>query len=1054
MKIEILSNSTGSLAKTDVTKLCEIGSSENERQGDSLNTLSFTLSPVTKEACIEPGTCIRLTYDDDTYLDYSVVSDTVKIASKGAWSTPAYTHEIQCVQWARKLCYRAIRGKDLSQPYNAPRKDAVLNQIFYPTAGSTKDVKLYGESYSRPLGLISASGFPTEYVKAGGTVSMRFIKIYSAQGLYYTHFDDDVNLPVYPQVVTGDGTVLFTIHDMIEGDKAKHTITQAEADKINASIKEGKAIRLKLDTIPVACFDDFSIDSITCTVRQIAVDLRYSTDTYRYTYRDVLESIAKCSALGYSLNVSNSFVDVAESLPYAVTASENGLTEAMLSLPSPDFQFQQNTSVYDAVSEVLKTLGGKPTLDFDGNLGIVFFNKRSEEIDKFNFIDEMRNVTDSKRTNAVILPYQNGTPRTACEHPLSLGNTPRYTHPRCKSLGIASETDYYLTTENPIYQVKEMYAKLAYNCVFETTIIQATEDGTVTLIATQLRLGELDGSNNAPIDLDITDFVFDASSYNLLDEYQSTDNFYGAVKQNSLRYDIGDNGVFVGNIFRYAWFSKTYTFEYCIETALRRMLIMPAQNIGDAGYASEKPLTYSMRCVYYPIVNGNVRVESPIAKDYGDEKETEIVVAQKSGIVSLEKLGLSALGSVSMLGEETMTATHCAYCYTTKKPLAGMWLKDGNDYWIVQEAKSTQLINGVYKAILTLSKGFNKVSDRVRIDRSLRMTEISQSIVLKSEMMLRDYVYFTDGNLPLSLLKPNSKGVNYYCGFTPDGFNKLVLGTLVGTYGSNTQKAIIYRQKDAKQGIVAPTACYSAGTSICFESNFVSPTSAGNCTRQETNSIMTRHVMYTDDNGFLEYFDFAVVDEDAEISFSDDPYLESDEVAYPGGQTLHTYFDLNYTGKLIGIRKAMALKAPNDILGFSYQLFSLPYKGGKTAPIVYANLASRCPYVSGTPWSAMRMYINKTDVPYSQFETTPRGTLLAKDVQCSWANAMYSASVKYDYAGIFAFKDANGNALTANSKCNGWMLTDAFGNPLLASNNGLSSGSAITIKAFASHKRL
>ncbi len=1048
MKIEILSNSTGSLAKTDVTKLCEIGSSESERQGDSLNTLSFTLSPVTKEACIEPGTCIRLTYDDDTYLDYSVVSDTVKIASKGKWSMPSYTHEVQCVQWARKLCYRTIRGKDLSQPYNAPRKDAVLNELFFNNGSNSGT--LYSKNYQRSLGLIQTDNFAKEYVKAGGVVSMTMFAIYQkvheATNAYYTYFFNNLDLPVYPQIVTGDGETIVTIYDMTEGNNAKHIITQTEADLINAKIKNGKTVQLKLSVVPDACFDPTAIANASY-VYNVIVNLRYSTDTYRYTYRDVLESIAKCATLGYSLNVSNSFVDVAESLPYTVAASESGLTEDMLSLPSPDFQFQQNTSVYDAVSEVLKTLGGKPTLDFDGNLGIVFFNKRSEAIFKYNFIDEMRSVTDSKRTNAVVLPYQNGTPRTACEHPLSLGSAPRYTHPRCKSLGIADKNDYYLMTENPIYQVKEMRTKIAPGTSMSIELVK----NETTFLSGAL---EFLGDSESPFDLDITDFVFDTSSYSLLDETASSGDSFGAVKQNSLNYDIGGNAIYIGGTYKYKWFStEYYTFEYCVKSAFHRMLVADV-GTPSGSFTEFEPLTYQVRCVYYPIVNGNVRVESPIAKDYGDEKETEIVVAQKSGIVSLEKLGLSALGSVSMLGEETMTATHRAYCYTTKKPLAGMWLKDGNDYWIVQEAKSTQLINGVYKAVLTLSKGFNKVSDRVRIDRSLRMTEISQSIVLKSEMMLRDYIYFTDGNLPLDLLKPNSKGVNYYCGFTPDGFNKLVLGTLVETYGSNTQKAIIYHQKDAEQGIVAPTACYSAGTSICFESNFASPTSAGNCTKQETSSIMTRPVMYADSNGFLEYFDFAVVDEDAEISFGDDPYLAKDGVSYPGGQTLHMYFDMNYAGKLIGIRKAMALKAPNDILGFSYQLFSLPYQGGKTAPIVYANLASRCPYVSGTPWSAMRMYINDTEVPYSQFETTPRGTLLAKGVQCSWANAMYSATVKYDYAGIFAFKDENGNALTANAKCNGWMLTDAFGNPLLASNNGLSSGSAIAIKAFASHKRL
>lgn len=1052
MKFYFLHKIDGATVQKEITSHVELNASGNERKDETLETLSFTLSPITREECYEPGSCVRVEYDDDSTKDFAIVSDNVSLIQRGA--KKAWSHNIQCVQWARTLCYKLLRGTDLSQPYQAPRKAAVCNSIFSYCYGEGKKEYTDNWTYKRNLDLRQPPLKPFERVMAGGVVTMNAYLLYLPTkptgevitGTYYVKNPTSGITP--PSIISSStGVSLVTLSDLT-GHGKKHVITPAEASIINQAIDAGATIGLKNNDQTGLMTSD--------NEPQMHVCLRYDTDTYRFTYADVLRYISHACSTSYyaswspdesAQNPTINSVMVPEKSLFSIPTS--GAFADVLKNIAPDFQFQQNTTAYDAVCEVLRMLGGKPTLDFNGTLGIEYFNERTKEINKVDFVEETRSVSDSKRSNAVVVPYQNGVPKTSVDYPTQSGGVNSYVTPRCKNVGIPSEKDWYFIMGAPINQVRNLSIRMNNLFPLDAGLVLPKGDGTYYKQLIYVEWGEYGTSADdvsRAFDLDITDFLFDSDAYSLLDSSKKDEPTLEATQVNSLQYSKGDNAIYVGDIWKNNIGLKGHTMELCVKSALSRILSMHASyttgNEEWGGWENEKPWTYPLRCSYYPMAQGNMRIESPIPKNYGDDKETEITIAQGGGIVSLERMGLSALGTVSMLGEETMANSYRAFAYTDKKPLAGMWLKDGDDYWIVQEAKSTLLKDGIYKATMVLSKNFNKVPDRVRLDRAVRMTNISQELVLRSEHMMRDYIYFGH-SFPNATLKETS-GPQYQTLLSKNGFTRLYAGILNHYWGTRTQKNMLFKKEGETNYIIMPLVCYASGNAICFEANFQSSISAGTHLETATgwgdNDVtISKITPYADANGYIKSFDFAILDEDASIDFSKAPYAKWNNSTYP------------FKGKLAGATSVLAYKNPNDILGLNYETIFLPYDG----LIIYDGLAYRSPYASGVTWQPMILRVNTSEKPYSMFETNGRGTIISNNV---------------DFA-LFAQNDSDGNAyrmldlavavdnstrahLTASSACNGWMLTDGSGKPLLASNKPLSKNSEIKFYAFASHKRL
>ena len=1013
---------------TNITSLVQMGASKASNKDDTLDTFSFTIV-VSNKKPFQIGACVRVFVADNVvapwnvninvdYTDFAIVSDSVTYLGK---NSKAYEHTIQCVQYARKLCFQTIRGLELSQPKKSSQRDAVFSARYDYNSGSTLPYHYRGQNiYARPLNLVSTTA--NEKIQSGGVVSLECYMV-SYNGSIYT-LDMDTSPIVYDLApalclyknnsgVWQYVSDILYLTDLTRGN-TKHTITDEEAKTINTALSSygsGYGVGVRFDKMSK------SVD-LSTTNRHFYVNLRMSCDTYRYTYRNVLEEIAR------KAYVKTANFDFGR-LPYSVGS------DSALGVPAPDFQFSQNKTVYECVTEVLKTLGCKPILTLTtGDIPTLSLQKMNDfvyqcEIGNGTIIAREENDSDGRKANRVVTSFQNGRPNAYVAEPSEAeiaSDSIRYpylfNHARNKNLGVAQKTDWWFMTDMPINEIKRCVVPLYSNSMVELYVYN-NDMSSFGYQAVYTRSSLL---------VDITDFVYDETTYGALEQNGMAKGgaIFQAYQQNSCYYSRGSKGVYVGSVNINYLSDEQYTFINIMRSALCRMFNCDGVGMVDSSGASigeNQPWKWLMNIEYYPQAQGYVSVEGASDTDYAYEKYMSMNIANASGIIALDKLGNSIYSTANMIGESSIGfGFNVTDNVTVDQRKYGYMVEDGK-MLVPTSLKQTMVGDGIYKVDGLMSKNYSKVSDRVQLDRSIRLTEISSSLALKSEIILPQYLYISCKDTLLGSDYDTYRSFGLYNNFAMQrlmaGFDKTGL-----VY---TNACMCIKPDTQSYGVIVPLSVYSCGNTLCFEGNFDHAKSGGYQTTWEDNGIFTRPVYYTGDSGYMETFGVKLV-MGALQQYDTYPKVPD----YSGFGRL-TILSVNYNSNMIDSGYIYAYKQPNEIMGLNLEIVALPFeKEDEPSVIPTSKFWEINPLISGKKATTFKLYGSYS--PYTPFDTR-LGALMCE----------VAVSVTYD--GLKATMAMSGT-LTRGTIAN-WKLCDNGGNALLICNqytiNGIESETLPTL---------
>lgn len=1008
---------------TDITSLVQVGTTKTITKDDTLETFSFTIVVGNKKP-FQIGACVRVFKGDNVEkpwtasdgTDYAIVSDSVTYLGE---NSKAYEHAIQCVQYARKLCFQTIRGLEMSQPKMGSQRDAMFSGAFDTDGTETLYKNLSRAIFVRPL---TFSNTTSNEKIIGGTITMKVYDVHYYDS-FYTLLDSTNANVIYslaPQICVykknGDNWEYYTpilyLTDLTKHN-ATHTLTESEASTINSAMEtysgSNYGIGLYFGTI---------FTKLNDTWRHAFVNLRMSCQTYRYTYRNVLEQIAR-KAYVHTANFDFG------KLPYSVASN------SILDVPAPDFQFSQNKTVYECVSEVLKTLGCKPILTCTKGdiptLSCQAMNNFSaaNKIGEGTAIAREENDSDERKANRVVTNFQNGRPNAyVCEpsewEPTGSENLVPYlyNHARTKNLGVAQQTDWWFMTDMPINEVKRCVTPLDAQTQIVLKLWDASKGSLIYTACT------LENS----LKLDLTDFVFDQATYGALGTNSMTS--YSAIttayQQNSCYYSQGSKGIYVGQMNITYFNQQEYTFFSMVRCALCRLFDCGGVNAiyhNGSQIDGKKPYQWEMYIEYYPQTQGCVSVEGATDTDYAYEKYMSMNIANASGIVSLAKLGNSIYSTASMIGESSIGL---AFNASSGLNLLHHYAYTGEDRRLLvpTQLKETMVGDGVYKVDGLMSKNYSKISDRVQLDRSIRLTEISSSLALRSEIVLPQYLYVA--------CKDTMLGSDYDT-YRKDGlYNAFAMRRIMGgfdkTHMSYCNASMCIKPSTQDYGIIVPLSVYSCGNALCFEGNFDHAKSGGYQTTTENNTIFTRPVYYTGDNGYLEAFGVKLT---MGAMAQYDTYPKVPDYSSYGTMKVLT---VNYDSNMINSGYIYAYKQPNEIMGLNLEVVALPFeKDGEPSVVPTAKFWETNPLISGKKVTTFKLYHDSA--PYTPFDTK-KGTLVCDDV---------SISVEYD--ALKATATLSGTMKV--TRIYNWKLCDSDGNALLVCNqltlNGTTSASLPTL---------
>ena len=971
-----------------ITANVERSADFKEQMDEALETISFTLSPLTNEETIEPGTLVSLTEGGREHC-YVVVSDSTEQVSR----TPKlWAHHIQCTQRVRELSFRVVRGVDLSQPYQSSRKDAFTSFYYVFQNDNVAPSLLVGKNatYKRSLSLAKSSkGYTKEKIKSATITAYRY-GVYTITGA--TKRTNETN-----PGIKGNDTLLMTIN---MAGRDTYTLSSSEIDELNGAIESGDEISITRGDMDKSA-DKGNVNNYVGDI----VFYRLSAETYFYTYYDVVHELI--------LNAKQPDMNglTTEKPCDFPSLSAGKLGDKLSKIIAPDFQFQEGITLYEALAEVFRSLGGKPTLDINGELGIEYFNDKSPINSNFlsesSFVSEARQIKDNRRAESIITPYQNGVADYSTKAPAN-----GFMTPRCKEIGVPSKNDWYILTNNRISQVKKVTTKLPTQTSFKI--------GSKVEVMT---IGDLS-------ELDITDFVFDDETYGALDEDPTYKKPVVATQSNSLRYQKNQDGIYVGNVTKGFFGTEVYSYKYTVIYALTRLFggsWVNSEGVGenvitDVPTLSNSPYEWQFSCEYYPIASGVVSVSSPNEKTYGGKNHNEMILSQASGIVSLPKLGASVYGTISSIGNETRLAVYKTNVVSNTRFFKGQWINDGGSLWVVTSVKETMLGGDMVKSELMLSKDYAIMPDRIKLDRAVRMSTISTELTLKKEHIIKQYVKFY--SYPANYLLNNSLVgfKNGTFGDVSDPYSSLVMSPF-GLGGKDISSMKIVRKRSfpivgtIKEAVYAPIIKYSAGNTATIEGVFTSPKSAGNYVQKISNwlgvDLSSKPAIYTDSYGFLDVCDIELCSSDYDSGSSSYPLANS-------GCDMVMYEDVE------------ARKKPNDILGFNISFSFLGAKSANTSVIIYPSFASHCSFVNGGKTFKPRLFaLPNTESPYSISDVTAKGIEMSFDkiIFQRETDSILTSIVKDTIKVV----NASGKAISI-AGYNGWLLADENGTPLIAVN--------------------
>lgn len=1012
------------------------GVSITETLDESLDSSSFTLAFTGDKEPLKPRTKVIIVNDNETQV-FIVANDSVTVASKNPLT---YIHTVTLVQSTRELSNHLIRNSQFAQPSNT-KAGAMFHQIGTLKYYANKwNFDYFINYFDDPDGVEEVAKRVVPITKnsklANGIVSFWYaIGNYestneSLAGYRLYNFLDWngagfelQSIQVRIQSTMGNVTIIKTLNNVLPNSEVTFKLTKSEIEQIEQGIAQSTQNSGEI-TISVAetgthlAPKQIVISSDTADTQKYYLffyALDFSFESFYYTLYDVLEQVRDDYKLEDAVSSRESLFELPTTGEFYTTLKET---------VAPNFTFTQST-MFDAVSEVCRFLDGAPTLSNDNEIGIEYFNDLSGN--KYVFenetTDESIVLSENNYVNKLITYYQNAR----IENSLFYPSENAYAYPRPRKLGVITTDDWWIDTGNAIDYV--VGAKVYWNGFDDTKFKNDTsfpstqyenETTTVTVFFGEATLPPIlkKGFN-------ISSRIFEKSFWSLLPQDYG-DNIYIHAKTNTLWYEHGDTGVYVGCLEENIN-GQTYVIGNVIKGAVVDYIGSFDVSLANIS-GTDSPRKISMQVEYMPLLNGRVSVEGNETK-----KDGESLSEQANGNTLLERLGVNMYGLVAKLGVPALSLTTRFKKYSERVKKGDIWTDENGENWIANTVTTT-IYNDYCFCRVEFTKNFNKLSNYISVNRAKRFYEISNDLTVKSEDNLIDYLYFTtkesdtENNTPIRM---NADGMFVLLGYICQNDNdKNIL--------SKADYALITTSNEGNavaSSIYLPINGYGSGSSICFEMSFNSPVSAGTYLGTEgqyISSTVAKSCFYSTDygffdnitiNGFISYKD--------RIITPNENFPNCVNTDYENQFNIFTIQDLKYT------------KRPNEVFALNYQLTCL----SKNVNEVFFG----------------RRFINENSlISNVNQDLSLRGFKLVTSRTHKYS--ILDTKVVYDNVvsnnAIFESSQINNNVALiqtteqTSQPCISWAIADESDNIILAFNQTRSSGDTFDFYVFTSNKRL
>jgi len=829
-----------------------------ETQDETLDSLSVILEANSNEEPYSPMLPFKIVDGDETF-EFVISSDTVEVFS----SNPlGYRHTLNLVQNTKELSREQVRNSVFSQPYVTERK---IKQ------GYSKATNPQG----RLERLDDQKTEPTLTLNKREKVSSCYIKV-SAQAFLYDYLTGENGRVALPKTMSEmsqlANTTLTLSPILVTCKKNGNTFTQAiNVSKLNEKIEFPFMKEKILDG-----YDDFSfsfsnsgIISQSGNVTKIndeilglvALQVELIEEVYYYSCYDVLNILLERQRKTFNGKGEDKLFNLPTS---------GDLYDLLNSTIAPNLTFTQ-MSFYDCVREIFNVFDATFTIK-NGTLGIEFYNDYGSEV-SLNLIGKAKTLTEDGRYKNYISNYQDA--KVSEVYPKK-----GFMLQGSEKLGVPDESDHKVIVPHKIANVSKLEFK-------GTVSIPVYSDSSI-------------GRAQFKMTLDVTDCLFEDSIYTLL-PYNDTLDVTSFNLNNTFHYSKGSNSIVVNEKGKDSLGSTQYSFNNAIVTILCQMLGFTnldsrSENLYPISGLNNNYASGWWRVSYVSTLDGRLEVESISNKGKGDTS-----LSQSGGSIDLEKLGLNLYGTSIRQGEPILSATHEITSFS-QRVRKGQTITENGDKWVANVCSYT-IYNDKIIGNIQFSKNYNSISNRVKIDRAKRLSQISSDLVQKSEDILKEYVYIGTSE---------TEWDNQYLVFSQNSLVSL-FGDFLNGEECKVDMALVSNYNSLNQ-IDIPLVKYGSGNALCFEMSFDSPISAGYSVSIKSgwfgsNSYYNTSVNYADDDGFMDA---------CSISFR-----KGTDHDYSQDFPLINSTDLSYTTEIGKISNYGVRKQPNEVFALNYEMIVL-----------------------------------------------------------------------------------------------------------------------------------
>lgn len=346
-------------------------------------------------------------------------------------------------------------------------------------------------------------------------------------------------------------------------------------------------------------------------------------------------------------------------------------------------------------------------------------------------------------------------------------------------------------------------------------------------------------TEDARLDLDITENVVDEEVYRLLDEETNTtrliytDELY---KQNTIHYSRGSNLAGKAEKFKNLLFS-TSTIQTAGLNAIYKFLknyfdnLHPEMGVYGIKVSSHPNLNYTVnnamvRIQYIPYIDAHVKIGKSNYKGI----LSSIFSNQSEKTIDLGRYGRNLYGQINRLGNKEITVDKILRNYSEAFDI----LDYSYDGYVVVE-RELAIYNNYIKAHYKLTKDYNNISEKIGIDRKKRIYNIPLESFVR-DILIKNYIIAS---------------------FDPVEDSSVMINEFLKTFNKNgdiTRFPItnVLVQTDAIIGewFELPVVGYAMANSILFKFKFEDNVSAGLSFIQKVIGGRKQYInKYVDDNG-------------------------------------------------------------------------------------------------------------------------------------------------------------------------------------------------------------